>query len=304
MVELKDWGKLTEDLEDLSKDELKELCYILDLNRSGRKDELIQNVLDSDYEYQYIINKMNFLLFGLSLRRYYSYSELTRISNRLELIKHNNIWDKMVEIIKSEEIDPLSLIGKLKRDQLEKLYIEIFEEEPNHNREGLIKIIIDNLNLGYEDFQQEPYAEQNIDFDKIYKIFICHKTEEKPIAKKVLKQLENNGYDCWLDEYELVAGDSLNKIFSGIENCEYFCFLISKSSIKSVWCRKELDIAFIINLEGKGSKIIPILIENVEVPTNIKDLVYVDCRKENFDNGIDYLLHSIKTHDKRKLSEK
>ena len=149
MVERKDWGKVKNELEDLSNDQLSELCYIFELKRSGRIDQKIQRILDCEHDYQYIINRLNFLLFGLELLDYYSASEITDITRDYDLPKQSRKWDKMVEIIRSEEVTPRTLLGPLTDDKLEEMYYDLFEEESSLDREGLIKTIIQWFNLSW-----------------------------------------------------------------------------------------------------------------------------------------------------------
>ena len=147
MVDREDWGQIKSKLEDFSNDILKELCYILNLNRSGPKDQKIQGILKSEFDCQYVNDRLSFLLFGLKLLDYFFANELTDITREYELPKHFTKWDKMVEIIRSEEVTPRELLGQLTDDKLEKLYYDIFEEDSVLDREDLIKTIIQHYDL-------------------------------------------------------------------------------------------------------------------------------------------------------------
>lgn len=151
MVDLRYRGKLKEELLILSSKELSELCYILDLRRSGSIDTKIDTILSSEYSFHYVRNRLNFLLFGLTLinNDFFSSKELSGIIIEYDLPRQRRILDKMVEIIKSEKITPRALIGHLTKDEIVELYFIIFNKDTDLNSEGIIRKIINHFNLNW-----------------------------------------------------------------------------------------------------------------------------------------------------------
>ncbi len=104
------------------------------------------------------------------------------------------------------------------------------------------------------------------------KAFISHSSSDKPLATIVYRYLRDAGVDIWFDRLEMRPGDSLiEKISEGIENSDFLLFLISDSSKSSQWVKKELNIALTLEMNGKGPKVIPVLIGDTEIPTIVAD---------------------------------
>jgi hypothetical protein len=147
MVERERHGELREILDEYTSDFLLELCYILRVPRSGPKYKKINEIIRSEYDYEYVKNRLNFLAFGFMLIDYYSSTELSDIIEEYDLHKQRSKSNKMVEIIASEEVSPRDLLGPLETDHLEHLFFELFEEEPTLSREVIIKNIIEYYEL-------------------------------------------------------------------------------------------------------------------------------------------------------------
>lgn len=126
------------------------------------------------------------------------------------------------------------------------------------------------------------------------KTFICYATEDlerfvKPFAIK----LRNNGVDANYDEWELSLGDSLIDIFDNIDESDALCIIISQFSIESNWVKDELD-AGVIRKITKGTKIIPILIEEVPLPNSLKHVKSIQIEDiYDYSEEFDEILSSI-----------
>lgn len=116
------------------------------------------------------------------------------------------------------------------------------------------------------------------------KIFLSHTSADKPFVRKLAADLRNHGHTVWIDEAEINIGDSLiDKIREGIDSVDYIAVILSQASIESAWVKKELDIAS--NREIKENKVVvlPLKIENVDLPGFLEGKFYGD-----FSNPDDY----------------
>ncbi|MEE9115503.1 MAG: hypothetical protein V3U09_01235 [Thermoplasmata archaeon] len=147
MVERENWGELRDLLRGYNSRTLSELCYILGLYRSGTIARKIQNILDSEYGFAYVNERLNFLIFGLELIDHVSANDLNSIVREHTLARRRRKWDKMVEIVRSEEVTPRELLGPLSIEELGFLYYNLFETEPTQNREGLTREVIKAFDL-------------------------------------------------------------------------------------------------------------------------------------------------------------
>ena len=86
-------------------------------------------------------------------------------------------------------------------------------------------------------------------------VFISYSRRDLEFVKQLVKWLEANNIDSWLDQDDIEpAADWRERIRDGIENADNFIFVISPTSVQSNECRHELDIAV-----RNNKRMIPIL---------------------------------------------
>ncbi len=137
-------------------------------------------------------------------------------------------------------------------------------------------------------------------------IFLSHSSVDKEFTKELHKILKQNGIESWIDEAEIKIGDSLlQKISEGIKKADYVAIILSPHSMKSHWVERELEMAVNQEIEQGKTKVLPILIENCEIPEYIKTKKYGDFRTSSKTiSGIQELLQILngKAKEKRKPS--
>ena len=126
-------------------------------------------------------------------------------------------------------------------------------------------------------------------------VFLCHSSSDKPFIRKLGMALVINGVKVWVDEAEIRVGDSLiGKIESGISGAKYLIAVLSSDSINSQWCTKELRIAMDHQIAQQGLVVLPVLIEECEIPSFLQEKRYADFRNaDNFDNAVAELCAAI-----------
>jgi serine/threonine protein kinase len=97
-------------------------------------------------------------------------------------------------------------------------------------------------------------------------IFISYSHSDLPFVGWLMENLKQRGYEIWLDSSAIRIGQQWREeIVQGIEESEYFMIIISSRSIKSEHVVKELSLA-----ETYGRLILPVMIEEVEIPAKMK----------------------------------
>lgn len=125
------------------------------------------------------------------------------------------------------------------------------------------------------------------------KIFLSHSSQDKPFVEKLANDIKKLNIDVWLDKWEIKVGDSLiSKISSGLSESDYFILVMSPHSVISEWVQKEFSYALIEEIESKSIKILPILLDNCEIPTLLRDKLFADFR-ENYDSGFEVLKNAL-----------
>lgn len=108
-------------------------------------------------------------------------------------------------------------------------------------------------------------------------IFLSHNWSDKPFARKLANDLKKAGIRAWLDEAELMVGDSLiEKIGVTILEIDYLGVILSRNSISSEWVQREVEIALTQEIEGRQVKVLPILIEDCLLPPFLRGKLYCD----------------------------
>ncbi len=135
-------------------------------------------------------------------------------------------------------------------------------------------------------------------------IFLSHSSEDKEFVRDLHKILVDNGINSWIDEAEIKIGDSLlNKISEGIKKADYVAIILSPKSIKSSWVEKELEMAMHQEIERKGIKVLPLIIEDCDVPEYLKIKKYGDFRTPQSSlKSINELLNMLKEKQNELIS--
>lgn len=126
-------------------------------------------------------------------------------------------------------------------------------------------------------------------------IFLSHSSKDKAFVRKLADDLRKHGHFAWVDEAEIKIGDSLiEKIGEGIENTQYLGVVISSNSIKSEWVTREVRIALNQEINEKKVKVLPILIENVQMPAFLLDKKYADFTSEdNYEESLQLIIDRL-----------
>jgi hypothetical protein len=108
------------------------------------------------------------------------------------------------------------------------------------------------------------------------KVFVSHASEDKErFVLDFATKLRSKGIDAWIDKWEMYPGDSLiDKIFEeGIKNAQAVIVVLSKNSVDKPWIREELNASMVKRIQG-SSKLIPVVIDDCEVPECLKSTVW------------------------------
>ena len=116
----------------------------------------------------------------------------------------------------------------------------------------------------------------------IRSLFISHNSKDKPFVRRLANDLKANGVKTWVDEAEILVGDSLlQKIESAITEMDYLGVVISESSSESEWVKKEVEMAMTMEIEGKAVKVLPLLLDKkANMPLFLRSKLYADFSDE------------------------
>ncbi len=113
------------------------------------------------------------------------------------------------------------------------------------------------------------------------RVFVSHSSKDKPFVRRLLEDLKKQRLKIWFDERELKPGDSIVQgISEGLKASDYLMIVLSKASVQSKWVTAELNSALYSELSGKGTVVVPVLIEDCQIPMLLQDRIYADFRAD------------------------
>lgn len=121
-------------------------------------------------------------------------------------------------------------------------------------------------------------------------VFVSYSRREAPFVNDLVANIEKNGYVSWLDYRSLVPGKAWQQqILDGIHHADIFLLVVSKESIASKNVEREWREAI-----TQQKRIILLLFEAVQLPTELKDKVWIDFRT-SFNQSIKALFVALES---------
>lgn len=126
-------------------------------------------------------------------------------------------------------------------------------------------------------------------------VFLSHNSKDKPWVRALAERLMADDVVVWLDEAEINIGDSLiDKIAEGIKEMKFVAAIISNNSVESSWVQKEISIAMSKEVAGRKVTVLPLVIDDCELPSSLSDKLYADfTNPDNFEASYEKLLRAI-----------
>lgn len=109
-------------------------------------------------------------------------------------------------------------------------------------------------------------------------IFISYNHNDEEIVDQIVKRLdiEFGRKNIFYDKWSIQPGDSIiGKMNEGIEKADVFFYFLSSNSLKSKMVSREWQSALMQSI-NENLKFIPIRIEDCQVPSIMKDILFID----------------------------
>jgi hypothetical protein len=100
------------------------------------------------------------------------------------------------------------------------------------------------------------------------RIMISYSHANKNVARRLAADLQEQMHDVWLDEREVLVGDSIHtKVEEGVSGCDYLIALLSPASLESAWVREEIDAIRVREKESRSIVLLPAVLEGLDAKT-------------------------------------
>jgi len=124
-------------------------------------------------------------------------------------------------------------------------------------------------------------------------IFISYSHSDKEVVDNLAANMVKRNAQVWVDTWELNVGDSLiQRVQEAITESDALLVILSKASVQSEWCKKELNSGLIRELDEKRVVVLPVLLEDCEIPLFLREKMYADLRS-NFESGLNSIMDAI-----------
>jgi hypothetical protein len=108
-------------------------------------------------------------------------------------------------------------------------------------------------------------------------VFISYSHRDKESVVPLVSHLRHMGFQVWMDTKDLAAGDSIiEEVSNAIARADIYIVALSAASIVSKWVIHELNTALSLEIGQGHPRVIPVMLEKVNVPAAIKARLYVD----------------------------
>ena len=115
-----------------------------------------------------------------------------------------------------------------------------------------------------------------------FRTFISYSRENQQFALKLACELKAANFAVWMDQYDIPTGARWDdEIEKALRECEIFMFIMTPASVASENAKDEVGYAI-----DHGKHILPVLLEECEIPLRLSRLQYVDFTQKSFSEGI------------------
>lgn len=125
------------------------------------------------------------------------------------------------------------------------------------------------------------------------RVFLSYSHTDIPFAVNLLKALQDAGVEVLINEMEILPGDNIiKKIDQGLSSSDAIIVLLSKDYVSSKWAMQELSVFTARSISEEDIRILPILLEDCDLPIYLRNKFYIDARTHS-DAAINKAVESV-----------
>ena len=128
-------------------------------------------------------------------------------------------------------------------------------------------------------------------------VFLSYAHADSALVQRVADRLAAAGIRVWHDTMLLPGTEWMQEIERELSAANFVVFFISPHSVNSEYVMHELQVALHRQVSGEGGAVIlPVILEDADVPPLLRQYSWLDLRGGNVENGVAELVGSIRRH--------
>jgi hypothetical protein len=113
--------------------------------------------------------------------------------------------------------------------------------------------------------------------------FISYSRVNQEFALKLAAELRETNFSIWMDQIDIPSGARWdNEVEKALNECGIFLIILTPESIASENVKDEIGFAI-----DHGKRILPILLEQCEIPLRLRRLQYADFTQTRYRDGVE-----------------
>ena len=101
--------------------------------------------------------------------------------------------------------------------------------------------------------------------------FVSYSRKDKEFALEFARELKSAGYSVWLDQLDIPTGARWDdEVETALRECEIFLIILTAASASSENVKDEIGYAI-----DHGKRIMPVLLEECDIPLRLRRFQYV-----------------------------
>jgi hypothetical protein len=197
---------------------------------------------------------------------------------RLLLLRLNLILDQIVDTLDSSYVDIVH--GIITTAEQKGWIIELIREAC---RESPTNLELQSFIHRYPEYA--PHNSAMTPTVRPLRVFLCHSSGDKQAVRLLYNQLREDGFEPWLDEQNLLAGqDWHHEIIKAVRDSDIVVVCLSNRSITTAgYVQREIKLALDVADQQPENTIfiIPLRLEECEVPERLSRWHWVNFYEEN-----------------------
>ena len=129
------------------------------------------------------------------------------------------------------------------------------------------------------------------------KVFLSHSSVDKPLARRLARDLGSADVEVWLDQWEIAVGDAFAQhIEQGLSGTDFVIVLLTCNSVASDWVTREWREKVGDEAATRRIAVVPVRAENCEMPDFLAQRSHADISGGSYVAGFRRLLDLLQHH--------